>query len=66
MLEIENDSGTLHNISVVELHLDKNIPPKSKVTVEVTFPQAGALHFFCKFHTAIGMNGALLVGDATP
>ncbi len=66
MLEIENDSGTLHNISIAELNLDKNIPPKSKVTVEVTFPQAGALHFFCKFHTAIGMNGALLVGDATP
>jgi YVTN family beta-propeller protein len=66
MLEVQNGSGTLHNFSIPELQLDKNIPPKSNVMVEVTFPQAGALHFFCKFHTAIGMNGALLVGNATP
>jgi hypothetical protein len=32
----------------------------------VTFPQSGGLQFFCKHHTAQGMNGLLLVGDATP
>ena len=63
-LEIENESGTLHNISLPEQHLDMDIPPKGKVTVEVVFPASGAVRFFCKFHEALGMHGALRVGDA--
>jgi YVTN family beta-propeller protein len=65
-LEIENESGTLHNISLPEQHLDMDVPPKGKVTVEVVFPASGAVRFFCKFHEALGMQGALRVGDATP
>jgi YVTN family beta-propeller protein len=65
-LEIENESGTLHNISLPEQHIDKDIPPKGKVKVEVTIPPSGVAHFFCKFHGALGMNGELLAGDATP
>ncbi len=63
-LEIENESGTLHNISLPEQHLDMDIPPKGKVTVAVVFPASGAVRFFCKFHEALGMHGALRVGDA--
>jgi YVTN family beta-propeller protein len=65
-LEIENESGTLHNISLPEQHLDVDIPPKGKVLVDVVFPASGAVRFFCKFHEALGMHGALRVGDATP
>jgi len=65
-LEIENESGTLHNISLPEQHLDMDIPPKGKVMVEVVFPASGAVRFFCKFHEALGMHGALRVGDAPP
>ena len=65
-LAIENESGTLHNISLPEQHLDMDIPPKGKVTVEVVFPASGAVRFFCKFHEALGMHGALRIGDATP
>src|SRR5215831_9305340 len=65
-LEIENESGTLHNISLPEQHLDVDIPPKGKAMVEVVFPASGAVRFFCKFHEALGMHGALHVGDATP
>jgi YVTN family beta-propeller protein len=63
-LEIENESGTLHNISLPEQHLDMDIPPKGTVTVEVVFPASGTVRFFCKFHEALGMHGALRVGDA--
>jgi YVTN family beta-propeller protein len=63
-LEIENESGTLHNISLPEQQLDVDIPPKGKVTVEVVFPASGTVRFFCKFHEALGMHGALRVGDA--
>ncbi len=62
-LEIENESGTLHNISLPEQRLDMDIPPKGKVTVEVVFPASGTVRFFCKFHEALGMHGALRVGD---
>jgi YVTN family beta-propeller protein len=63
-LEIENESGTLHNISLPEQHIDTDIPPKGRVKVDVTIPPSGIVHFFCKFHGALGMNGGLLAGDA--
>ena len=65
-LEVENESATLHNMSIPAQHIDRDIPPKGKVEVEFTFPPSGVVHFFCKFHTALGMNGELLAGDATP
>ena len=65
-LEIENESGTLHNLSLPEQQLDMDIPPKGKVAVEVVFPASGTVRFFCKFHEAMGMHGALRVGDTTP
>src|SRR5499427_4722625 len=65
-LEIENESGTLHNISLPDQHLDVDIPLKGKVMVDVVFPASGTVRFFCKFHEALGMHGALRVGDAPP
>lgn len=65
-VEIENESGTLHNFSIPDQHLDVNIPPKGKVVVAIAFPSSGVVRFFCKFHSAKGMNGELLTGDAKP
>jgi hypothetical protein len=47
-------------------HLDADIPPKGNVPVEVTIPPSGVMHFLCTFHTALGMSGARLSGNATP
>ncbi len=65
-LEIENESATLHSFTIPEQNLDMNIPPKGKVVVEVTFPPSGMVSFFCRFHSAMGMDGELLTGDAKP
>jgi predicted lipoprotein with Yx(FWY)xxD motif len=65
-LQLSNDSSTLHNISVPAQLIDKDIAAKSSVEVDVTLPQSGVLLFLCKLHTAQGMNGELLVGDAQP
>jgi plastocyanin len=65
-LEIENESGTLHNFSIPDQHVDVDIPRKGKIVVEVTFPPSGVVPFFCKFHSARGMNGELLTGDVGP
>ena len=65
-LTIENETGTLHNFSIREQQLDKDIPPKRKITVKVTVPRSGTALFFCKFHGPLGMRGQLLASDATP
>jgi plastocyanin len=65
-LEVENDSETVHNLSIPEQQVDQNILPKGTVKVEVTIPPSGAVGFFCKFHAPLGMNGELLAGDARP
>jgi YVTN family beta-propeller protein len=65
-LIVESEAATLHNISIPALGIDKDIPPKGKVQVDVTFPASGGLAFFCKFHGPLGMNGQLLTGDAAP
>jgi YVTN family beta-propeller protein len=65
-LVVENESSSLHNVSIPGLGVDTNVAPHGSTEIQVTFPQSGSTTYFCKFHTALGMNGALLVGDATP
>ena len=65
-LIVESEAATLHNISIPALGIDRDIPPKGKVQVDVTFPASGTLAFFCKFHGPVGMNGQLRTGDAAP
>jgi len=63
-LIVESEANTLHNISVPALSIDKDITPKGKVQIDVTFPASGTVAFFCKFHTSLGMNGNLSSGGA--
>ena len=63
-LLVENEANTLHNLSIPALGIDKDIPPKGKVQVDVTVPASEVLVFSCKFHGPLGMNGQFLAGDA--
>jgi YVTN family beta-propeller protein len=65
-LEVENESTTLHNLTIPSLGIDKDLPPKGKAVVDVTFPPSGVLRFYCKLHEALGMSGELLAGAAVP
>jgi plastocyanin len=66
-LAISNTAAQVHNISIPGQGLDRDLPPSnSRVTVDVTFPDSGSVQFFCKYHTAQGMNGLLVVGDVPP
>ena len=66
-LRIRNVAQTPHNFSLPSQQLDRDIPTgRERVGVEVTFPESGALRFFCKLHADRGMNGQLLVGNAEP
>jgi YVTN family beta-propeller protein len=63
-LTVENESGTLHNLSIPELQIDQDIPPQATAKVQVTFPSSGTVRFFCKLHAAMGMIGELRAGSA--
>jgi YVTN family beta-propeller protein len=62
-LMMENEASTLHNITIPSLGIDKDIPPKGKVRVDITFPASGVLTFSCKFHGPLGMAGMLKTGE---
>lgn len=66
-LEIRNVAAQTHNFSLPAQGIDRDIPLLSaRVNVDVTYPESGTVQFFCKYHTARGMNGQLLVGNAMP
>jgi plastocyanin len=66
-LEIKNVGTVVHNFSIPAQRISQDIQPKSeRVNVDVTFPESGAVQFLCNYHSAQGMNGLLLAGDATP
>ena len=65
-LKIENATGTPHNFSVADQHIDQSLAPNGKAEVVVVFPASGVLRFFCSLHAGSGMNGELLTGDAKP
>ena len=67
-MELKNVADQVHNFSLPAQGLDRDIPPKGHppMNVSVTFPASGELQFLCKYHTAQGMNGMLLLSDAAP
>jgi plastocyanin len=66
-LRIQNVAAQVHNISIPAQGLDRDLPPgNARMNVDVTFPVSGEVQFFCKYHTARGMNGLLVVGNVPP
>lgn len=62
-LRVENAASSLHNLSATPLGLDRDLPPRGRLDVDVTFPPSGSVPFFCKFHAPLGQSGLLLVAD---
>jgi YVTN family beta-propeller protein len=60
-LRIDNAASTLHNLSIPRLGIDRDLPPKSRVELDVMVPRSGPIEFFCKFHGPLGQQGQLLV-----
>lgn len=65
-LTIHNESNALHNFSLSAQGIDQDLPAGQTVEVSLMFPASGVQQFDCKYHTGLGMNGELLVGDAQP
>src|SRR5437867_3593555 len=62
-LRVENESGTLHTITIADQQIDRDILPKKSIEVDVTAPPSGAVTFTCKFHGPLGITGQLATAD---
>jgi plastocyanin len=63
-VSILNRAGTLHNLSVPALGVDRDVPPQARADLDLVAPESGSLLFFCKFHGPLGQNGRFLVAGA--
>jgi plastocyanin len=61
---LHNEGEASHTFTIDEAGIDEEIQPGAETTVDVTFPQSGALVFYCRFHRGGGMLGALSVGGS--
>jgi len=68
-LELENGGSVEHSFTIDSQGIDKVIAPGGTAKVTVTLPASGSVSFYCKFHKASGMAGALVTsggGGAPP
>jgi plastocyanin len=57
---LKNEGGALHNFSITEQTITKDVPSGTSLSVPVTVPASGRLVFFCKYHRDdSGMIGAI-------
>jgi plastocyanin len=61
-VELHNEGDATHTFTI-DGGVDQELEPGTEgVTAEVSFPDDGALVFYCRFHRGGGMLGALSVG----
>lgn len=60
-LEAFNEGGNIHNFSLTDQQIDQDFREDAEEEIEVTFPDSGAITFFCKYHAELGMRGELRV-----
>ena len=64
-LGLHNEGGLPHTFTIDEAGIDEELSSGAEgVSVDVTFPDSGALVFYCRFHRDQGMVGALSVGGS--
>ncbi len=61
-VELLNNGSNAHTFTIDALNVDLEVQPEQNGTTKVSFPESGALLFYCKFHAGAGMRGGLSVG----
>jgi plastocyanin len=61
-LELLNDGGNPHTFTLDALRIDIEVQSSQNGGTKVTFPESGALLFYCRFHAGGGMRGGLSAG----
>lgn len=62
---LENEGKAPHTFTIDDLGIDRVLQPGDKATVTVKLPTGGTVAFYCRFHKAMGMQGAFAV-SGTP
>ena len=58
-LTVTNTGSLLHNVSIPDQHIDKDVAAGATVTVQVRIG-ASPVIYFCKYHRSSGMVGVLV------
>jgi plastocyanin len=61
-VSLHNEGAAPHTFTIEDQNVDEELQPGDEATVEVTFPESGAVAYFCRFHVGGGMAGGLSVG----
>jgi plastocyanin len=62
-LTVHNTGGLLHNLSVPDQNIDRDVPAGATITVRVKVGTA-PVTYFCKYHRGSGMVGFLIPATA--
>jgi plastocyanin len=65
-LEITNEGDEEHNITIDDQGIDEDTEPGESTTVDAEIPDAGLVPFYCSYHEAQNMRGALAVTGSEP
>jgi plastocyanin len=63
-LQLDNQGSILHNFAIDEQAITVDVNDGEQATVDVTFPETGAVMFYCEYHPAQYMRGELSVAFA--
>jgi plastocyanin len=61
-IELTNEGSLRHTFTIDSQSVDVNLGGGESGTADVTFPDSGALLFYCQFHAGNGMRGGLSMG----
>lgn len=64
-VDLKNDGKNQHTFTIDSLGIDQVVNADGKANVQVKIPATGEVAFYCRFHKASGMQGALYTGIAT-
>jgi plastocyanin len=65
-LEITNEGDEEHNITIDDQGIDEDTEPGESTTVRAEIPDSGLVPFYCSYHEAQNMRGALAVTGSEP
>jgi plastocyanin len=65
-LEITNEGDEEHNLTVTDQGVDEDTEPGRSTTVEAEIPDSSVVPFYCSYHEAQNMRGALAVTGSEP
>lgn len=57
--ELRNDGDAMHNLTIPEADVDRDVAPGDSETISVPTLEPGTYEFSCEYHVGQGMTGTL-------